>query len=81
MGKNLGLAAYAGAVASSSVIATLEPKFALLCFAALAAFYFSFAWLTDASAFAVQETEEKPVLGHNVVSMPIDGKNRTVNNP
>ena len=81
IGKKLGLAAYAGAVASSSLIATLEPRFALLCFAALAAFYFSFAWLTDASAFAVQETEEKAAPGHNVVPIPIDAKARISNNP
>ncbi len=81
VGKKLGLSAYAGAVASSSLIATLEPKFALLCFTALAAFYFSFAWLTDASAFAVQETEEKVLTRHNVVSIPLDGKNRSSNSP
>ena len=81
VGKKLGLAAYAGAVASSSLIATLEPKFALLCFGVLAAFYFSFAWLTDASAFSVQETEQKAVPKLNVVPMPIDGKTRGSSNP
>ena len=81
VGKKLGLAAYAGAVASSSLIATLEPRFALLSFAVLAAFYFSFAWLTDASTFAVHETQEKPVPRLKVVSTPIDGKPRASGSP
>jgi UDP-GlcNAc:undecaprenyl-phosphate GlcNAc-1-phosphate transferase len=50
MGKNFGLLSYAGAVATSSVLATLEPRFTLVCLAGLSAFYFSFAWLTDSEA-------------------------------
>jgi UDP-GlcNAc:undecaprenyl-phosphate GlcNAc-1-phosphate transferase len=79
LGKKMGLAVYSGAVACSSLITTLEPKFALLCFAVLAAFYFSFAWLTDSSTFAVQETEEKAVPKLKVVSLPVDGKTRASN--
>ena len=81
VGKKLGLLAYAGAVASSSLIATLEPKFALLCCAVLAAFYFSFAWLTDASAFAEQRAEDVPAPKLNVVSISSDGKTRTSSAP
>ena len=81
VGKKLGLLAYAGAVASSSLIATLEPKFALLCFAALTAFYFSFAWLTDAAAFAAQGTKEVSVPKLTVVSISGDEKNRTSSAP
>lgn len=58
MGKNLGLASYAAAVAASSVLATLEPRFTLVCLAGLCAFYFSFAWLTDSEA--VQITQLQP---------------------
>jgi UDP-GlcNAc:undecaprenyl-phosphate GlcNAc-1-phosphate transferase len=50
MGKILGLASYLAAVAISSLLATLEPRFTLVCLSGLSAFYFSFAWLTDTAA-------------------------------
>ena len=49
IGKPLGLSTYVGTVGTSSVIATVAPRFALVCLCALCAFYFSFAWLTDAA--------------------------------
>jgi UDP-GlcNAc:undecaprenyl-phosphate GlcNAc-1-phosphate transferase len=50
MGRDLGLITYVGAVGISSLTATLEPKFALVCLTGLAAFYSSFAWLTDSAS-------------------------------
>jgi len=52
LGLHLGLATYAGAVALSSLTATLAPQFALVCLTVLTAFYFSFAWLTDPQSVA-----------------------------
>lgn len=61
MGRNLGLLSYASAVAMSSVLATLEPRFTLVCLAGLSAFYFSFAWLTDSEAAqAAQMSADEP---------------------
>ena len=78
LGKSQGLATYAVAVGASSVIATLEPRFALVCLCALSAFYFSFAWLSDATAVSVSEpeseTDEEAVTADNVVSLTGDGK-------
>ena len=59
LGKQFGLIAYGGAVASSSLLATVEPKFSLLSLAILSAFYFSFAWLTDTSKVAGRRSEGK----------------------
>jgi UDP-GlcNAc:undecaprenyl-phosphate GlcNAc-1-phosphate transferase len=50
LGPNYGRAAYLGVVAVTSVTATLAPHLALLCLIMLSAFYFSFAWLSDAAA-------------------------------
>jgi len=47
MGRNGGLACYLGAVAVSSMVASVEPRFALVCLIVLTSFYFSFAFLTD----------------------------------
>ena len=75
-GKHQGLAIYAGAVAVSSLAATLDPRFALVCLCALSAFYFSFAWLTDATTTAISETEPEPdetlTAADNVVSISSD---------
>ena len=49
LGKRQGLVTYVAAMAASSLIATLDPRFALVCLCGLSAFYFSFAWLTDAA--------------------------------
>lgn len=80
MGKNLGLASYAAAVAISSLLATLEPKFTLVCLAGLSAFYFSFAWLTDSTAALMtdaQSTTDHADSGEGgkVISMP-EGRSR-----
>lgn len=56
MGKHMGLLTYAGVVGASSLIASLEPRFSLVCLVLLTAFYFSFAFLTDSVALA--QTEE-----------------------
>lgn len=49
MGQYGGLACYLGASAASSVVASLEPRFALVCLILLTSFYFSFAFLTDSA--------------------------------
>lgn len=64
MGKNLSFVTYAAIVALSSLIATLEPKFTLVCLSALSAVYFSFAWLTNANPVPAEQTE----TGDNVIS-------------
>lgn len=66
LGKRWGLVAYAGAVAASSFIATMDEKFALLSLAMLSAFYFSFAWLTDTASVAARLGKSS---GSNVVSI------------
>jgi UDP-GlcNAc:undecaprenyl-phosphate GlcNAc-1-phosphate transferase len=78
VGKRLGLMIYVITVAVTSVIATVMPRFALVCLCALCAFYFSFAWLTDAElARREAETEEE----HDSKVLPIAagaGKHRDV---
>lgn len=72
MGKRKGLLCYAGAVAASSFIATVEPRLALVCLCAIVAFYFSFAWLTTPQT-AVQAFSQEPPKGtENVVSISAD---------
>ena len=55
MGQHGGLACYLGAGAISSVVASLEPRFALVCLIVLTSFYFSFAFLTDSAHGAKAE--------------------------
>lgn len=74
MGKHFGLASYAAAVATSSILATLEPRFTLVCLAGLSAFYFSFAWLTDsetAQMAQLQADKARPIVddADNVLSI------------
>lgn len=54
MGMRWSAVLYIAVVASSSLIATLYPRFALLCLCALCAFYFSFARLSEGEVEAVQ---------------------------
>jgi UDP-GlcNAc:undecaprenyl-phosphate GlcNAc-1-phosphate transferase len=76
MGKHQGLATYAAAVAVSSLVATLDPRFALVCLCALCAFYFSFAFLTESNIIAVPQAEpeqdESLAASGNVVSLSSD---------
>ena len=55
MGTRWSAVLYIAVVASSSLIATLYPRFALLCVCALCAFYFSFARLSEGEVEAVQD--------------------------
>jgi UDP-GlcNAc:undecaprenyl-phosphate GlcNAc-1-phosphate transferase len=50
MGRTKGYMTYAGAVASTSLLSTLEPKFALVSLTLVTAFYLSYARLTDNKA-------------------------------
>ncbi|HEY0281251.1 MAG TPA: hypothetical protein VGC27_01360, partial [Rhizomicrobium sp.] len=76
LGKNQGLATYAVVIAASSLIATLDPRFALVCLCALSAFYFSFAWLSDATTVSVSkpesESDEVTATAGNVVPLTGD---------
>jgi UDP-GlcNAc:undecaprenyl-phosphate GlcNAc-1-phosphate transferase len=56
LGRNYGLVAYLAAVAGTSLIATLAPRFSLVCLIVLTAIYFSFAWLTDSAASRAKAT-------------------------
>ena len=69
MGKIKGFLTYAGAVASTSLLCTLEPKFALVSLALVAAFYFSYARLTDGKAGAEATIEGVPETANNVVAL------------
>jgi UDP-GlcNAc:undecaprenyl-phosphate GlcNAc-1-phosphate transferase len=81
LGKNQGLATYAATVAVSSLVATLDPRFALVCLCVLSAFYFSFAWLTDANTVAVSKPESGQdgvvAPASNVVTISGEDKRRT----
>ena len=67
-----------GVVGSTSLVASLQPHLSLICMILLAAFYFSFAWLTASGAEAEgmqpaeTEAELKVVEKGNVVKF--DGK-------
>ncbi|HEX4303150.1 MAG TPA: MraY family glycosyltransferase [Rhizomicrobium sp.] len=50
IGKTAGLCTYLGVVGVSSLTASVWPHLALVCMVVLAAFYFSFAWLTEVDA-------------------------------
>ena len=77
LGKQQGLATYAAAVGVSSLIATVDPRFALVCLCGLSAFYFSFAWLTDAATVIAVKTEsgedKAETAATNVIAMPAEG--------
>jgi UDP-GlcNAc:undecaprenyl-phosphate/decaprenyl-phosphate GlcNAc-1-phosphate transferase len=72
MGKRQGLVCYLAAVSLSSLVAALEPRFALVCLSILSAFYFSFAQLTDANIPATAEPEVKTPSGDNVIELKAD---------
>jgi UDP-GlcNAc:undecaprenyl-phosphate GlcNAc-1-phosphate transferase len=56
MGMRWSAVLYVAVVGSSSLIATLYPRFALLCLCALCAFYFSFARLSEGEVEAAQDS-------------------------
>jgi UDP-GlcNAc:undecaprenyl-phosphate GlcNAc-1-phosphate transferase len=63
VGKTMGFVTYVGTVGLSSAVATIAPRFALVCLCALCAFYFSFAWLTDANTAAQSgESQDEKVV-------------------
>jgi UDP-GlcNAc:undecaprenyl-phosphate GlcNAc-1-phosphate transferase len=68
MGLRLSVVVYIGAVMLSSVIATLAPRFSLVCLCALCSFYFSFAHLTD-KGIGQEEGGQDSVRTDNVISM------------
>jgi len=54
VGKTYGLYIYLGVVGSSSLLVTFLPHASLVCMIVLAAFYFSFAWLTGTDTSELQ---------------------------
>lgn len=70
LGKDLGLLTYVGIVAASSLVASLDPRFDLVCIIALSAIYFSFAFVIQvpAAAFAA-EVPSGGTAPDNVVSI------------
>jgi UDP-GlcNAc:undecaprenyl-phosphate GlcNAc-1-phosphate transferase len=73
VGGTFGLAIYLGVVGTSSLAASLFPHLALLCMVLLAAFYFSFAWLT---AVDIEEDQEIPSADDGKV-VKFDSKDKT----
>lgn len=66
IGKTAGLCTYLGVVGISSITASLVPHASLVCMVVLAAFYFSFAWLTETNAAVGDEAvsgEAEPATG------------------
>jgi len=74
VGRSLGLAIYLGVVGASSVVASLFPHLALLCMVLLAAFYFSFAWLT---AVDTEEELEFSAAGDEGKIVRFESKDKT----
>jgi len=58
LGHRVGLMTYGGTVAGSSLLVSLLPHLSLLCISVLAAFYFSFAWLTDSEVQASEDDSQ-----------------------
>lgn len=69
MGRTKGYLTYAGAVASTSLLSTLEPKFALVSLALVSAFYFSYARLTENRSAAPVEQDDP---SSNVIAITAD---------
>jgi len=71
LGKRLSAATYIFAVAASSIIVTLNPKFSLLTLCGLCAFYFTFARLSEGSSTHIAQSGDDDILqgSLNVVSI------------
>lgn len=68
VGKIGGLATYLGVVGASSIVSSLWPHLSLVCMVVLAAFYFSFAWLTEVDVEAKKDEDvPAPAQAPNVV--------------
>ena len=81
VGRAAGLCTYLGVVGASSVIASLVPHLALVCMVVLAAFYFSFAWLTETDVEGKEEggsveptDATRPRLMSNSKVLKFDGR-------
>jgi UDP-GlcNAc:undecaprenyl-phosphate/decaprenyl-phosphate GlcNAc-1-phosphate transferase len=62
LGARWGVAAYACAMASTSLAATLAPQLSLICMAALAAFYVSVIWSAESESEDVLEAGLRPMI-------------------
>jgi len=72
MGKQQGLICYMFAVSIASLVAALEPRFALVCLSVLSAFYFSFAWLTDANVPVQKKADTTVPPAANIIPLRTD---------
>jgi UDP-GlcNAc:undecaprenyl-phosphate GlcNAc-1-phosphate transferase len=75
VGKTYGLLIYLGVVGSSSLVASLVPHLALVCMVVLAAFYFSFAWLTEADVEEEEDADADLDSAANASVIRFDSKN------
>lgn len=76
MGKQNGYVCYISAMAMTSLVSTLAPRFSLVCLCVLSAFYFSFAWLTGSDPARVAKPAQTLQRADNVVSMPVENKDK-----
>jgi UDP-GlcNAc:undecaprenyl-phosphate GlcNAc-1-phosphate transferase len=67
LGGELGLLTYVGIVAAASLVASLDPRFDLVCIIALSAIYFSFAWVVQSPAVEADAVPEGRSMSDNVV--------------
>jgi len=85
IGKTAGLCTYLGVVGASSLVASWAPHLSLACMVVLAAFYFSFAWLTEVDVKVedeevggeTPEDRARPRLVKSASVVPFDGKDAT----
>ena len=78
IGKTAGLCTYLGVVGTSSLLASVRPHLALVCMVVLAAFYFSFAWLTEVDVKADEKSDEDEAEAGKVRPRLVAGSDTTI---
>jgi hypothetical protein len=76
MGMRLSAATYIFVVATSSIAATLSPKFSLVVLCGLCAFYFTFARLSEGEIAEQEMTEGDELLRNSLNIVPMNNNNR-----
>jgi len=67
LGEDLGLLTYIGIVAAAALVASLDPRFDLVCITVLSAIYFSFAWVIQSPAADLEPELDVRIAAGNVV--------------
>jgi UDP-GlcNAc:undecaprenyl-phosphate GlcNAc-1-phosphate transferase len=67
LGQDVGLLTYVGIVAASSLIASLDSRFDLVCIIVLSAIYFSFAWVAQPAEETAEAGAESFPASGNIV--------------